>query len=523
MGAFEERAGRAGYDETGRAISGMAGSQARDEDRRRIQGQKNVIRQAQKNARDALRNGDMKSWTEWTAAAGGTTSAIPNADQVNKNAAGMVYRNTNDAANMRPVGAPPDPNQPVSQQPPANSATAPAGAPANPDAPNAPPQAPVDGGMPNVGLPAPTGTTEQSTRDALSGASSTNPYGLPSVDQENARRAELEKQGAFGTKSKAFEAFEQAKEKRRAVNNLIERGLNSKEGLTDELYAEAEKLGNVTSSDKLSNSYQNAVNKEWDRRNPEGFDRREAADNLKQQYISGAMGKEEFLEKGKAIGGTDKSLSEITTGVDKTNNVASANRDKQNKISDNNERILSQYRNTGGLETRDPDYNPKDPKYVEATLERDARDSLAKSSFAESQKKFNNEMGASSNRQSNIESAKQLFETANTREDKAIAKATLKQVNDQIAAKGRESEADVAQRDLNRNTYQEDARKFAEFEGRVEQNNAKERTQANIGVSKYLADTETNYLARTASAKAKKERDRIREQYGQMQTSLFAP
>lgn len=48
MGAFENRAGRMGYDETGSAISGMAGSQARDEERKRVEGQKRANRQAEK-------------------------------------------------------------------------------------------------------------------------------------------------------------------------------------------------------------------------------------------------------------------------------------------------------------------------------------------------------------------------------------------------------------------------------------------------------------------------------------------
>lgn len=172
----------------------------------------------------------------------------------------MVYRNVNDAANLRPVGAPPDPNQPVGQQPPVAGANA---TPATPNAPNTAQPPTVNGSAPSTGSPpptstnapnatvqAPSGTTEQSVRDEISSISSSNPYGLPSVDQENAKRAELEKQGAFGTKTGEFERFQDSK------------------------------------------------------------NRRSDADALREQYASGAMGKAEFMERGMAIKGATKSSLE---------------------------------------------------------------------------------------------------------------------------------------------------------------------------------------------------------------------
>ena len=204
MGAFDNRVGRQGYDSYGWAEPGSGGSAARENERKMVNEQMLIIRQSQKNARNALRNGDMEAWQKWNTASGGSLGNAPNTDTIRKIAEGIVYRNLNDAANLRPAGAPPN-DQPVADQPNAQAPQA-----GNADAPNAPAKQPEAGGVnaPAVDVKAPETTTEKSTREALSIVSKENPYGLPSVERENARRAELADQGAFGTKSAKFEEFQ---------------------------------------------------------------------------------------------------------------------------------------------------------------------------------------------------------------------------------------------------------------------------------------------------------------------------
>lgn len=99
---FDRRANTPGYDEKGFPIAG-AGS-TRDESRRMVQSEKNVIRQAQKNAKDALRSGDMEAWEKWSARAGGKTFGINDSDQLNRLAEANTLRNVNNAANVNGGG-----------------------------------------------------------------------------------------------------------------------------------------------------------------------------------------------------------------------------------------------------------------------------------------------------------------------------------------------------------------------------------------------------------------------------------
>jgi len=493
MGAFDNRAGRAGYDETGRAISGMAGSQSRDEDRRRIQGEKNVIRQAQKNARNALRSGDIKAWTEWNTAAGGVTSAIPSSEQLNRNAEARVFRNTNDAANLRPAGVAPQ-EQANAQQPAAsnvatnntvasappkgglgsgaagsgltsgaagsglgngaaggglrsgaagsglNNGKAPAGG-VDDGVASAAPSAAADSSVPFVGPPAPSGTTEQSTRDALSGASSYNPYNLPSVDQENAKRAELEKQGAFGTKTKEFERFQDSKQ------------------------------------------------------------RRSDADQLKEQYASGAMGKDEFMEKGMAIkGATKASLENIINSTEAVNSAEPPAKVADNRISDNNKRILDEARARGALDSRDPNYNPNDPKFSEAAIKKGASDTLDQAAFDQSQKDFNDKMLASESTKQNIDIFKQQILNPNsTPLEKAKATASLNKINDEILAKGTGVEAQQAQERLNNFKYLDNAAFDVNTKESKDKYNANARNARNAAAKRSM-----EIAARNQKAKAER-------------------
>lgn len=294
----------------------MQDSKDRDAERKGAQSQKNVMRAAQKNAKDALKAGDMNEWEKWNAVAGGKTFGARDSDQFNADAAAASARNTQDAANLR-GGAPAPQNGavPAVGNTPSGNNAMPKGASQDPNA--------------AVGSP-----TSPST------VSSSNPYGLPSVDKENEARAVAEARGAFGTKSKAFKQFEDFNKAKNANNQSIM------------------------------------------------ADRRSEANSLKEQYTSGAIDKEEFLGKGKALGGTDKSMGLITNKVDQANQVALDNYQSQSKISEKNAKILSEARNNGRLEERDLNYKPDEAGAKAKRLEQEAKDALANDEFKASQDKY---------------------------------------------------------------------------------------------------------------------------------------
>jgi hypothetical protein len=108
--AFAQRAGRPGYGADGWKTPGLAAQAERDEGRRMEQGQKQVMRVAQQNAKKALRAGDMEAWQHWSQAAGGKTFGIGSAQQ-NAQTAGLgVDRQTQNAFRLN-EGVTADPNK----------------------------------------------------------------------------------------------------------------------------------------------------------------------------------------------------------------------------------------------------------------------------------------------------------------------------------------------------------------------------------------------------------------------------
>jgi hypothetical protein len=155
----------------------------------------------------------------------------------------------------------------------------------------------------------------------------------PSLDEEAAAGLERSKSsGAFGGKpSDKLDALNN----RSKANNLMsqyERGQISSLDLIDKSYNE------------VAGSTREGVEGAIARVDKRNADKREAVDTLKEQYTSGAMSKEEFLEKGKALGGSDKSLGAITDPVDSANREEMDARAQKAKVDAYNKAVLGKDR-----------------------------------------------------------------------------------------------------------------------------------------------------------------------------------
>lgn len=303
---FQERAGTPGYDKTGRAEPGLAGSQVRDEARRGANDERNIMRAAQQNAKRALRAGDMAEWEKWSTVAGGRTFGAIDSEQAKRESVARNHRNVEDAANLR--GG-------VAKQPQEGLGNGAAGAGLGNGA--------AGGGLGNGAA----GGGLNGNKQNESNANQATQTGVDKAANPDAPSNPV---------SEARNILNQYGSGKLDRNAAIASGMLI-EGATEEgINAELDKL---------------------DSKKTDLEDRRYQADVLKEAYKRGQITKDEFQEKGLAIkGATKESLDEASSLIESEKskekgktNVAAEAQAKEALRQKNNAEILGKARAEGRL------------------------------------------------------------------------------------------------------------------------------------------------------------------------------